>query len=386
MTISINSTSVNTGNISVGGQERLSFQADGTATLKTSATRTSDPKSIATLETVREMLPMPKFTPFPYVGKPGFEPEGSISSSGQQVLDLQFPSMREDVVGTQYYCTEAEWQADPLKRLNCWSTGDLVSWMRPPDRNGTQAGSIGGAYFGGASSASGKWGTGVLDAMRNLEGVTGAIYAYAGTSGVFYKKSGIAGYESSSAARDGVVAMDASRGLPPGTTTDPITGEFRPKTFYGQWRIQMYGRITKVGDMDASALHNAIEQVQADLTALDSELGFTIIYPNGGTAAAPANVSLNSRYVLPNPFPGHEVMCLAELFYGGKWGATGYAYSNGGFFTQAFQLGDSVAIQTGSEALTTASIHSGNPFNILHAITTPTPCRVKIWKLKGKTS
>src|SRR5690606_10026006 len=34
---------------------------------------------------------------------------------------------------------------------------------------------------------------------------------------------------------------------------------------------------------------------------------FAIIYPNGGSAGSPANVTLNSRYVESNPFPGHSV-------------------------------------------------------------------------------
>lgn len=390
MTLSINSTSSNSGNISIAGQEVLSFQTDGTVRIKTSASRTSDPKTLATLETMREFMAMPKFTPFPYVGKPGFEPEGSISSSGQQVLDMMFPSMRADVLASQYYCTEEEWQLDPLKRLNCWSTGDETSWMRPPDRNGTQSGSIGGAYFGGASLGSARWGTGAGDAIRNIVGdVNDAggsnTQQFLGdavdASGVFSltgkgTKAGIDGAGTGLGAKSFV--FDAS-------TVVPTADENRPKTFYGQWRIQMYGRLVRTSEMDAPSLFNAIEQVQDNLTALDNELGFIIIYPNGGTEAAPANVSINSRYVMSNPFPGYEVLCLTELFVDGKWGATGYAYSttSGGFLTIATQLGDEIIVQTGGGGLMTQSNASGNPFNKTTNLTAATPCRVKVWKVKG---
>lgn len=52
---------------------------------------------------------------------------------------------------------------------------------------------------------------------------------------------------------------------------------------------------------------------------VDRWLGFTIIYPNGGSAATPANITLGSTYVENNPFPGFYVDCRCQVFAEGKW-------------------------------------------------------------------
>lgn len=124
---------------------------------------------------------------------------------------------------------------------------------------------------------------------------------------------------------------------------------------------------------------------------LDAALAdFAYIYPNGGTQASPANISVNSRYVTANPFSGFNVICQAELLYAGNWAETGW-YSEfntttSGFYcsgARAIQLGSNVVVQTGTFSLLRASNQQGNPHGITTEITTPLPCRVKVWKLKG---
>jgi hypothetical protein len=133
---------------------------------------------------------------------------------------------------------------------------------------------------------------------------------------------------------------------------------------------------------------------QTDLqTALNgkvaaADIDFTIIYPNGGTEVSAANVSSNSRYVMANPFPGHSVMCVAEVLYNGQWGAAGWsgAYSGSAWIARgvaAHQLGeDSVVVQTGNSAVMIHSVYSGNPHGSTDGQVS-LPCRVKVWKLKG---
>ncbi len=123
------------------------------------------------------------------------------------------------------------------------------------------------------------------------------------------------------------------------------------------------------------------------------EDNFTIIYPNGGTKDSPANVAVNSRYVMDNPFQGYHVMCVAEVYYNSKWGETGYLYSSntgngstGGCGVKATVNNGQIVVQTGTLAINSASSHLGNGFgNETISIVTPMPCRVKVWKV-GKIS
>lgn len=120
---------------------------------------------------------------------------------------------------------------------------------------------------------------------------------------------------------------------------------------------------------------------------VNQQIGFTIIYPNGGSATAPANVAINSRYVMPNPFPGFQVLCIAEIQVGGVWGESGWAYSSsaaGGYGVQASQSStEGIVARTGSLSVGSTGADTGGTFTIATAIVTPVPCRIKVWKLKG---
>jgi len=131
---------------------------------------------------------------------------------------------------------------------------------------------------------------------------------------------------------------------------------------------------------------------QADLAsalnakAAASDVDFTIIYPNGGSAASPANVAANTRYVEVNPFAGFYCLCEAEIFDSGKWLQTGWIYSDslGSFGVAAHIYDGSLIVQTGSARLTGGSAVSGNPRgDNVNPVFGPAPCRVKVWKVKG---
>jgi len=129
----------------------------------------------------------------------------------------------------------------------------------------------------------------------------------------------------------------------------------------------------------------AVASVQ---TWVNGQIGFTILYPNGGTAAAPGNVAVNSRYVMANPFPGSHVLCIAEVQVAGVWGESGWAYSSsssGGYGVKASQSSaEGIVVQTGVIATVATGRDSGGSFSFnTGAIQTPVPCRVKVWKLKG---
>lgn len=169
----------------------------------------------------------------------------------------------------------------------------------------------------------------------------------------------------------------------------------------GQIGGKMTNPMTTAGDMIRGGTSGAPERVAAGTNghvmtmvagvpgwALpgSADVDFTIIYPNGGSAASPANVSSNTRYVEAHPFPGFHCLCEAEVFAGGKWLQTGWIYSDslGSFGVAAHIFDGSLIVQTGTTRLAGGSDVSGNPRgDNVNPIFGPSPCRVKIWKVKG---
>lgn len=225
---------------------------------------------------------LPRFTPYVWGGRGDAMPEGDTQSSGQQLLDLMYPTMRADVLATQFCCTEAQWQADPYKRLTHWSLGDGASWMRPPDKNCVQPGSLDGGFYGsGVGSDSVLLGTAVLDQFQGH------------THGPHLSKNG--GILLANAAYhpvhedEGEIKSDGVNGTP---RVGPIT---RPRTWYGIWMIRMYGRVVNTGLLDAPALNARMDMLDARVATLEGRhkaLG-------DGQARKTVTRSLNTNYTHP---------------------------------------------------------------------------------------
>lgn len=176
------------------------------------------------------------------------------------------------------------------------------------------------------------------------------------------------------------VVMDASK-------SNPIFGKantVQPQSIIQLWVVRAYGTITNTGSTDVAAIGAGLailETKTSELeTTINNDTGFTIIYPNGGTASNPASVTVNSRYVMTNPFQGYDVITLAEVKYNNNWCDTGWIYADGGFGVKASYLfSGEIVIQTGSRYVTGApgSVGSGivGMYNLSSA-----PCRVKVWK------
>lgn len=246
--------------------------------------------------------------------------------------------------------------------------------MRVPDLNAAVAGTGKPFYLRGGSDALN--GTSVGDAIRNIVGrlpsASGNKRGSAGTpAGTGALRAFAEGTGNNAAVNEGTsygFTFDASLAVP---TAD----ENRVKTAYGVMTVRVFTEVSNVGALDAG-------QLATQLAVVDANTGFTIIYPNGGTQASPANVAINSRYVLANPFPGFHVICVAELLIGGTWGETGWAYTGGGYGTKASQSSsEGIVVQTGGVALVGSANNSGGIFP--STVSAPTPCRVKVWKLKG---
>lgn len=151
-------------------------------------------------------------------------------------------------------------------------------------------------------------------------------------------------------------------------------------------KAEWFNRTTEAWEPigDTSQLAAQLGIVDTKVQGLDAATGFTIIYPNGGTAAAPANVAVNSRYVSPNPFPGHHVICIAEVLYAGAWADSGWLWtSTGGQGVKSSWFSDSIVTQTGRVGLLNVPQDIGTPNPSGTFVSTQLPCRVKVWKLKG---
>lgn len=308
---------------------------------------------------------------------------GRIPADGQQITLLQYPdAVAAILAGKQNVVTEAVWQADPTKR-NCWSLGDGASWVRVPDLNAVQAGTGKPFYLRGGPDALN--GTSIGDAIRNI---TGSMPGYeilgtvgSGTGAMRVRRSNSTNNYSTNIAPaewGSMLTLDSSLVVP---TAD----ENRVKTAYGVMTVRIFTEAANAGSVDAATLATQLAVVDAKVQALDAATGFTILYPNGGSAAAPANVAVNSRYVMPSPFPGSHVLCLAEVMHDGKWGRTGW-YSDPTYVlgVSASQYGESdIVVQTGRTGLLPSNASdSGSPFPV-GPKPAALPCRVKVWKLKG---
>lgn len=282
MSLALTATSDNEAALSVGGEQRALFAADKTLQLPVSPTEASNPLSVATMEALHLYGGLPRFTPYVWPGRGDAMPEGDTQSSGQQLLDFQYPTMREDVLATQFHCTEDEWQANPMKRLTHWSTGDLVSWMRPPDKNLAQPGSVeGGFYASGVGSNSALLGTAVFDQFQEHSFVGSVSFISSGVgfetlavNTPYYNKGGgavqpVVGWDATNATVDSL----SRSSLPLIATVEggtPRLGSItHPRTWYGIWMIRMYGRITNAGDLNAPALNARMDMLDARTVALE---------------------------------------------------------------------------------------------------------------------
>ena len=105
-------------------------------------------------------------------------------------------------------------------------------------------------------------------------------------------------------------------------------------------------------------------------------------------AALPENITIDTRYVLANPFGANTpVIGWAEIFYNNKWSQTGFIYSSSGSggYGVGFNYvqGEGIIIQTGSVGLLPGkSSHIGSGHNKTGTTTvTSAPCRVFMQKL-----
>lgn len=141
-----------------------------------------------------------------------------------------------------------------------------------------------------------------------------------------------------------------------------------------------------------SAINDRLAVVEGKVTTLEQRKSTCLVNATGTgaphetvVAQLPANIAINSRHVLPNPFGNNTpVICWAEVFANGKWSRTGFVFATtGGYGTDAsYVQGEGVVVQTGGVALLSRSIDTGSGHGI-DASATSAPCRVFVRKLEA---
>ncbi|MFY1873557.1 phage tail protein [Achromobacter xylosoxidans] len=301
-------------------------------------------------------------------------PAGRIPADGQTISRATFPDLAAMVTaGTVPVVLEADWLADPLKR-GSYTAGDGSTTIRVPDLNGRSTGSLGRVFLSGDGiDSNGAWGVFQRDQFQkhhhyiNLKTASGATDVY-GTSpygsgtGSQYSTWGEA------------IQFNAQVG-------PPRSGDkTHPQNVTGVWTIQAFGTVTNPGAADAAQLATDYAALNA---ALQTQLAFTIIYPNGGTEAAPASVAVNTRYVLANPFPGSFVICEAQLKFSDGWSSTGwFTQPSESYGTRASQLDrGNIIVRTGVRGITASPDGAGQA--TAGTLLSPVQSRVLVWKCKG---
>ena len=305
-------------------------------------------------------------------------PAGRIPADGQTISRATFPDLAAMVLaGTVPLATEADWLADPRNR-GCYTAGDGSTTIRVPDLNGRSTGSLGRVFLSGdGTDSNGAWGVIQQDQFQkhhhyiNLKTASGGadVYgtaAYGSGTGSQYSTWGEA------------IQFNAQVG-------PPRSGDkTHPQNVTGVWTIQAFGAVANPGSVDAAQLASNLAALQA---AYQADIAFTVLYPGGGNAASPGNVTINSRYVMSNPWPGSPVLAIAEVLLGTVWTPTGWRFlaSDNSQGVAVGQYGDSVVLQTGIAALWNRGDWQGAPIPVSNpgiSLTT-LPCRVKVWKVKG---
>lgn len=297
-------------------------------------------------------------------------PAGQVPADGQTISRATFPDLAAMVAaGTVPVVPEADWVADPLKR-GSYTLGDGSTTIRVPDLNGKSVGAVGAVFLRGDGTRS-AGASGLLQAdIVGPHAHTTPMFAGAGSASTWASGGGASA----------TYTVNNATGIGP---------ETRPLNATGVWTIQAFGAVTNPGSADAAQLASDYAALNAAFQSLNGAISFAMVYPNGGSAAAPANITINSRYVVANPFPGYRVLCQLELRVSGKWGSPGSFVANSagnyfGCFASQFDDGD-IVVQTAVNYLTSDNpAATGHAFLPTPSSLTTAPARVKVWRIKGQ--
>ena len=182
-------------------------------------------------------------------------PAGRIPADGQTVSRATFPDLADmAAAGTVPVVSEADWQADPLKR-GSYTLGDGSTTIRVPDLNGKSAGAAGALFLRGDGTRS--VGTnGLIQTSQN------ASHTHPSANGSSFVLGGNSGVAAASVGTGSAVWGAA------GTTGTSGGDEARPINVTGVWTIQAFGAVTNPGAADAAQLASDYAVLAADVQAI----------------------------------------------------------------------------------------------------------------------
>lgn len=301
---------------------------------------------------------------------------GYVAADGQELSQNLYPDAFSGIgTGNVPTTSASNWLSDPTAR-GAYVEESSPGMFRVPDLNGKFPGSLGAVFLRGDGTLSaGVAGTIQQDAFQG--------HYHRGQSG-----SGSGTNWAATSAGAGTSTMTDGPIREPitdGTNGTPRTAEeTRPLNVTGCWVIKMFGSVVNVGSADAAQLATDYADMVGRVAVLEGQTDFTIIYPNGGTAASPANVTTGTRYVLTNPFSGFHVVAIAQYMLSGKWTDVMMTfYSSGTYGGSCGQVGDDIVLLTGSGGLDGTSSVIGSLSNNGGTAVNTAPCRIKVWKNKG---
>ncbi len=308
-------------------------------------------------------------------------PAGWAPLDGQAISRAAYPDMWVSVqAGNFPVVPEATWQSDATARAS-YTTGDGSTTLRVPDFNGKSSGTLGAVVLRGDGALSaGADGLIQRDATQRVTGTIALAYGVTqipGT-GAFYSEEGGTGGSAAYPYNNPFKWLQFDNALQARTAS-----ENRPLNATGCWVVKLFGAVVNAGSVNAAQL--ASDHLALD-AAFQTQIAFAILYPNGGSAATPAPLAANTRYVLANPFPGSHLICEAQLMYGDGWASTGWFTdsTSGGrsFGTRASQLnGGEVVVRTGTHGVS-PSVDGGGAASTSYVVS-PVQSRVLVWRVKG---
>ncbi|WP_172668600.1 prophage tail fiber N-terminal domain-containing protein, partial [Yersinia intermedia] len=244
-------------------------------------------------------------------------PEGTAPRDGQELSRALFPDAWATAQAKGLVITEAEWQADPLKRMR-WSSGNGTTTFRLPDENGKSPGSVGAPVRrGDGAKSNGVTGTIQMDAIRNITGA----FDYSNTANIIdnapanklisgaFKPTGNAvgkinftgtGYVAGSG-----VSFDAS--LAPGVL---VADENRMLNATGCYVIKLAGAAFNEGQINALELATEISLLTSRIVSLESDA-----FTENKVATTPwTPLTLQNGWSALNPYRNGYRKILGLLF------------------------------------------------------------------------
>ncbi|HHH0686092.1 TPA: phage tail protein, partial [Yersinia enterocolitica] len=321
-------------------------------------------------------------------------PEGTAPRDGQELSRALFPDAWAEAQAKGLVITEAEWQADPLKRMR-WSNGNGTTTFRLPDENGKSPNSVGAPVRrGDGAKSNGVTGTIQMDAIRNITGriginnTVGLVDGAAGTasaaaSGALYQNKErtniTGGAPGGTYANAADVGFDASKAI--GVL---VSDENRMLNATGCWVIKLAGAAFNEGQINALELATQITLLATRVTTLETHQKIAVLYP-GGTAAVPGTIAANQVISVTNPFPGRLVAVRAEVYYN-AWGEAGWDGNTGSgspvtYGVKAVSKNADIAVVSGTAAPMGQSNLLGNALGLAANTINPIAYRVIIWTI-----